>query len=103
MAKSRKRKRGASQLRFVDCDVCGETFTTKRSHTSTCGPKCRKAKQRLLEGGHYFEPASSETDKVEPAARTEVRRNLNRRNVVEAKRPIDRGEIRGRIKRRSVR
>jgi hypothetical protein len=35
-----------TQTYFSDCDVCGALFQTKRRHTSTCSPKCRKAKSR---------------------------------------------------------
>jgi len=32
------------------CTMCGSAFKTRRDHTKTCSPRCRKRKQRVTDG-----------------------------------------------------
>ena len=37
-------------MRVKKCTMCDCTFQTRRPHTQTCSPRCRKRRQRVLEG-----------------------------------------------------
>ena len=86
MGRLKKRKRSASQTRFVDCDVCGAAFTTKRSHTSTCGPKCRQAKRRASFAANAAD--SPETRGKKQTSRVLDKRKMNRPGTANGKRDV---------------